>query len=402
MEMNKLVILSKLVLFSEDNIFYSNNLYIVDDFIKENIEVAILASSHTIKTLKNQIPNLYIETIKFYPRENNGLKTEINRLSKNGFLISVLGCVDQDALFAFHCKIPLFNPQIMVGNALVIETKVSSYGLPISNFQDIIDCYKAFDINKNNYFRFDENENFSVISINNANTFGANRDKEEIRIKRIFETNLKANKGNYEQKILLYLLFQLINKVLSDKMFDSVDFWGTFPSSKVSNIETSASFLKEAIRVIVGGKPRSSNGKVPEIFIRHDNMQSKHTNQNRLTNKCDRDFDTLILNPLLKDKIQGKCICIIDDYITNGYSAEATKHILLQAGVQRVIFLSMGKFGTKYFKTNYTLIGDVSKPNYDHSFLGENQLEEYSTEVSYNFYNDIGILDFREILLNFY
>ena len=398
MEMNKLVILSKLVLFSDDNILYPDNLNIVDKFIEENIEVAILGSQYNIQRLISQIPDSYRETINFCSRQDRGLKTKITELSKNGFLISVLGCVDQDALFAFHCKIPLFNPQIMVRNDLVIESKVSSYGLPISNFQDIINCYKAFDINKNNYFRFDENENFSVISINNANTFGANRDKEEIRIKRIFETNLKANKGNYEQKILLYLLFQLINKVLSDKMFDSVDFWGTFPSSKVSNIETSASFLKEAVRVIVGGNPRSSKGVVPEIFIRHTDMQSKHTNRKRLNNKCDGDFDTLILNPLLKDKIQGKCICIIDDYITNGYSAEATKHILLQAGAQQVIFLSMGKFGTKYFKTNYKLTGDVSEANYNHILLNESQLERYSAEVSYDSYNDIGILNFGEIL----
>ena len=37
MEMNKLVILSKLVLFSDDNILYPDNLNIVDKFIEENM-----------------------------------------------------------------------------------------------------------------------------------------------------------------------------------------------------------------------------------------------------------------------------------------------------------------------------------------------------------------------------
>lgn len=395
---NRIIILSKLTLFSSNNQLDMSKLYIVDKFIDDGIQVAILAGVNTIRILRNELPEPYNEKIKFFDRNSRLLKDKIREARKKDFLISILGAVDQDAIFAFNCKIPLFNSQIMLQNDLVVDTKVSSYGLPISNFQDIIDCYKAFDINKDNYFRFDENERFSVVSINNANTMGSNRAMEEIRIKRIFETNLKADNESYNKKILLFLLFQLINKVLSDRMFDSVDFWGTFPSSRVGNTETSASFLKEAVRVIVGGMPIKSRGIVPEILIRHNDMQSKHTNNNRLSYKCNKDFETLILNPLLRDKIRGKCVCIIDDYITNGYSAEAAKHILFQAGVEKVIFLSMGKFGKKYFETNYQLSGDVSNPNYNYAFVNEQELSGYSYRISYDLKNDIGILDFGEIV----
>ena len=123
-------------------------------------------------------------------------------------------------------------------------------------------------------------------------------------------------------------------------------------------------------------------------------MRSKHTSSNRLYNKCDNDFDTLILNPLLIDKVRGKCVCIIDDYITNGYSAEAAKHILFQAGVEKVIFISMGKFGTKYYETNYQLSGDVSNTNYNYTYL--NQREENFVRLDPK--NDIGILNFGGIV----
>lgn len=134
---------------------------------------------------------------------------------------------------------------------------------------------------------------------------------------------------------------------------------GDFPSSKPDNTVTSVSFLKEALRVLIDGKPRRG----PEILIRQMPMRSKHNSSStlRLINKSDKDFDTLIVNPALVDKIKGKVICIIDDYITNGYSAESAKHLLFAAGAKEVIFLSFGKFGRKYHSTNYQIKGDVSK-----------------------------------------
>lgn len=73
-------------------------------------------------------------------------------------------------------------------------------------------------------------------------------------------------------------------------------------------------------------------------------MKSKHSSGlSRLQQKCNRDFETLKINDSLVDRIKGKVICIIDDYITNGYSAEAAKHLLLSAGAKKVIFLSIGK-----------------------------------------------------------
>ncbi|WP_235586145.1 phosphoribosyltransferase [Lactococcus lactis] len=394
--------MSKFILFTKDNRIYSNSLQIIDQFFEAGITVGILAKQSTLDVLRSQIPEQYEkeEKIQLLPRGNDDLKAEIRKLRRSDAIISILGFVQEDAIFSFNCKIPLFNPQPMVEKEsdINIDSKVIDYGLPILDFQDIIDCYKAFDINKDSYFKFEESDKFSVISINNANTMGMNRDEEEIRIKKIFETNLKADSHSREQIVLLCLLFQLIHKVVSDKQFDSVEFWGTFPSSTYGKVDTSASFLKEAIRWIVGGNPRAKKGVPTEIFIRHSSMKSKHSSGScRLSNKCDRDFDTLILNPVLKGKLVGKVVCIIDDYITNGYSAEAAKHILFQAGVSRVIFLSMGKFGYKYFQTNYQINGDVTSAPYPFDFEGEKELGRNSTGISYNQNNDKGILEFGEL-----
>src|SRR5699024_3484183 len=104
-----------------------------------------------------------------------------------------------------------------------------------------------------------------------------------------------------------------------------------------------------------------------------------------------------VLNPDLQGKFIGKTVCIIDDYITNGYSAEAAKHILVHSGAKKVIFLSIGKFGTEYNRTEYRLTMNESN-NYISEFLGEENFNRYAAEVVYNGNSDVEILNFADLI----
>ena len=389
---NKMIFISKLVFFTKDNELIEENLKIADLFDEEDVYLAIIARQSTINILKNKIPKEYENKIKLVNRSSR-TEDKIKDLKKKGAIFGLIGIVKDDAIFSFHCKIPLFNPEGLSNGRVVISDKVKKYGLPIIEFQNVIDCLKAFEIHKEDYFHMCFENNFSVISLNNANTHY--RPEEEARVKQIFETNLKGNKSFRDQRILLLLLFHLINEVTTNPYFDKVDYWGTFPSSNPDNTVTSVSFLKEAVRVLINGGPR----KGPEILIRHMPMRAKHrSGALRLTDKSDKDFDTLIVNPTLIDKIKGKVICIIDDYITNGYSAEAAKHLLFAAGAKEVIFLSFGKFGKKYYSTNYEIKGDVSK-TYSYQFVDEILYgDTFSGIKYYNSDNDLEILNFADLV----
>lgn len=389
---NKMIFISKLVFFTEDNELIEENLKFADLFDKEDVYLTIIARQSTINILKNKIPKEYENKIKLANRSSQ-IKDKIRDLKEKGAIFGLIGIVEDDAIFSFHCKIPLFNPEGLSKGRVVISDKVKKYGLPIIEFQNVVDCLKAFEIHKENYFHMCFENNFSVISLNNANTH--HRPEGEARVKQIFETNLKGNKSVRDQRILLLLLFHLINEVTTNPYFDKVDYWGTFPSSNPDNTVTSVSFLKEAVRVLINSGPR----KGPEILIRNKPMRSKHSSGAlRLTNKSDKDFDTLIVNPTLIDKIKGKVICIIDDYITNGYSAEAAKHLLFAAGAKEVIFLSFGKFGKKYYSTNYEIKGNVSK-TYSYQFVDEILYRDtYSGIKYYNSDNDLEILNFADLV----
>ncbi len=389
-----MIFISKLVFFTEDNELIEGNLKFADLFVNQDVSLAIIARQDTIDILKKKIPTEYEKKIKLVNRSFQ-TKDKIKDLKEQGAIFGLIGIVEDDAIFSFNCRIPLFNPERMSSGRVNISDKVKKYGLPIIEFQNVIDCLKAFEIHKENYFHICFGNNFSVISLNNANTYF--RPEEETRIKQIFETNLKGDKSERDQRILLLLLFHLINEVTTNSYFDKVDYWGTFPSSNPENTVTSVSFLKEAVRVLINGGPR--NG--PEILIRHESMRAKHSSAaaTRLINKSDKDFDTLIVNPTLIKKIKGKVICIIDDYITNGYSAEAAKHVLLAAGAKEVIFLSFGKFGKKYYSTDYEITGDVSTTTYSFEFVDEIlHVDTFSEKKCYNSANDLEIMNFGDLV----
>ncbi|MEB8175280.1 phosphoribosyltransferase [Staphylococcus xylosus] len=391
--MNKLLCISKLLVFNKENMLQSESLKILDELYDNDIQAAIVAKKQSISKMKEQLPSEYKEKVIFFERGSKRIKTTIQEIKKNEkVIICMVGIVDADAIFSFNCKIPLFNIEKLISNPSNISEKVKKYGLPVNKFQDIIDCMKAFDVHKTNYFQMNFGNRFTIMCLNNANYYY--KPKEEVRIKEIFQANLKGDVESRDQKVLLLLLFNLISEISTSQNFDEVDYWGTFPSSDPQNTDTATRFIKESIRYIEGGKP--NNG--PELLIRKQKTQPKHKSGNsRTMYKCKNDFESLIINPQLIDKIEGKVVCIIDDYITNGYSAESAKHLFLKANVKKLIFISIGKFGTDYYSTNYTLDGDITS-KYKSSFKNEVLYNKMNNGINFNFENDKSILEYADYL----
>lgn len=383
---NKLVLLNKLALFNEDNELIQENIQIVDLFYQEDIRIGILARRNTLRELSKHIPEEYKDKILLV---NRGSKTreKIKELKSEGIAFSIVGIVDYDAIFSFNCKIPLFHLESLNTMKIDVGEKVVKYGLLVKTYQDIIDCLKAQEIHRKNYFELNNiNDNYTAISLNNANTHY--RPEKEIRIKQIFESNLKGNEFTRDQKTLQLLFFNLLSEISQNSYFEQVKYWGTFPSSNPNNTNTSISYIKEAVRVLMDGMPQNEK----EILIRYKEMCPKNrSGLSRLEYKCNKDFETLMVNPELKGKLDNEVVCIIDDYMTNGYSAESAKHILFAAGAKKVIFITLGKFGRRYYSTNYSIKGDVFTKSYEYEFKSEKLITNMS---NYNTDNDYQILGF--------
>jgi hypothetical protein len=59
--------------------------------------------------------------------------------------------------------------------------------------------------------------------------------------------------------------------------------------------------------------------------------------------------NTLRLNPDYLQRVQGKCIVVMDDFTTRGYSGECARQLLLEAGVAEVACINVSKYGRDYW-----------------------------------------------------
>ena len=81
------------------------------------------------------------------------------------------------------------------------------------------------------------------------------------------------------------------------------------------------------------------------LFIRHTRTKPRHTNTAEDRTNPDSQLRTINLNPFYKGKLKGQRVVVLDDYLTYGVSFSVAAAFLRQAGVAKVIGVSMGKFG---------------------------------------------------------
>lgn len=350
----KIIIASKYFLFYDNGKIRESAIDMLEQLKTWDISLRIIARRVRHNELNNliryKIPSEYCGMIQCIERGKDGRASiDAERMESS---ISMIAVVDEDAEFAFQTKIPIINPIHFLKDAPVSD-KVKRYGIDFTGIEDVILAVKLLDSHYNNFCEYKENEQFEIVSVLDGNT---NCKPDALRD--LFQVNIKDRYGK-SQRILNLIFYYILSETSHNPIFKEVNYWGNFPSSSGAPNQSMV-FLKEMLRITHGG----SRGD-DQILIRQKPTDKKHyTERNtRLKNKCSKDFDTIIINQRFKSKLKNKVVCIVDDYTTNGYSSEAAKHLLLKAGVKKVIFLAVGKYGKYYCSTQYDLEGNVFKEN---------------------------------------
>lgn len=350
----KIIIASKYFLFYDNGKIRESAIDMLEQLKKWNIGLYIIATENKHPQLRNlvksQIPTQYSSEIMYISRGKNSMDMISNNRLENS--ISMLGVVDEDAVFAFQAKIPIINPIHFLKDAPVGD-KVKKYGIDFTGIEDVIRAVNLLDVHYNNFFEYKESERFEIVSVLDGNT-GRRPDA----LRDLFQVNIKNRYGK-SQRILNLIFYYILSETTHNPIFEEVNYWGNFPSSSGAPNQSMV-FLKEMLRVTRGGSKGDD-----QILIRKKTTAKKHgtASEIRLMNKCSKDFDSIIINPKFKSKLKDKVVCIVDDYTTNGYSSEAAKHLLLKVGVKKVLFLTVGKYGYWYWSTEYNLEGNVFKEN---------------------------------------
>ena len=263
--------------------------------------------------------------------------------------IFVLGCKQMDVALAANSKLLLLRADYAERQNRGESIYTKPYGIPIKDAKSLQVFFDKFLlVTRPWYYRCDVSDTTTMYSLTNANTI--NREKDIVKIADKFRNHLKNGDDSYKEEFLVYFLvstYAIVNE------FVNVDFWGIYPSSN-STFNADLEYYKE--------KARQSYGvRIAEpILMRHTASTKRHSKSTdkRLEVGCDEELSTIIINPYYKNRLKGKTVCIIDDFTNIGSSCETARALLEKAGVKKLIFITLGKFGKIYKKYYYDIKGD--------------------------------------------
>jgi hypothetical protein len=135
----------------------------------------------------------------------------------------------------------------------------------------------------------------------------------------------------------------VVGSVFSDSFYRQVDTWTAYPSSRGG--------INPALGGLVSLVARLFKDRYfDDLLIRH--TQSMDSGTSRL-HDIQVDFynqsNTMRVNPEHRQRIQGKCIVVMDDFTTRGYSGECARQLLLEAGAAEVACINISKYGRDYW-----------------------------------------------------
>ncbi len=108
----------------------------------------------------------------------------------------------------------------------------------------------------------------------------------------------------------------------------------------------------------------------PDLFVRKKDAEDKslvrwrHSQDRSVTlPTIKNEVGTLILNEKYKEKVQGRRVVVLDDFMTTGMSLEWAKALLLSAGAVEVVMVAVGKYPKPH--SRYRFEGSINPYDLD-------------------------------------
>lgn len=380
----KKAILINLDLLKTDNYIDSNVLTDLISNLNEltkDEENAICFYSIDYRTI-NMYEKLYQEE---YPNSNFVFKTRTNvekamesHKDKSNYYV-VVGRKNADFFMAIKHKVLLIVP-----TWITMEEKAEKYGVKVDNIKQLIKFFNTLNNQNYWYSKLQVDDNTSVLSLMDARYgFYAKSYKEKEMIQN-FQNLLKKGISRSYYDILLY---HFLSAMTNTNIFDDITLWGIIPSSDCTLNDNILQF-KETVRGIKRGvQPR--NLSVNNLLIRHKIKEKAHYDKfNRLTYGAEKEFETLLINPEFKTKIESLKkeaklnICIFDDYLTHGNTFESVRNLFNKLGANKIICVSLGSFCTCYKRNDYIMSGDLYNNTYSYRHI--NNMDLHISEFNIN------------------
>lgn len=290
------------------------------------------------------------------PRQSGKVVLGLIEANKGRFAHSdfiVLGASDTDFLMAVNSQTFLIRADWVKK----LGEKIGQYGVPIAKPESIPQVLGWLDDVAPWYFTF-ESEPFEVFALTNAGTI--NEPKHIGLLAQLLRACLKDGVRNYSTAFKLHLMAS----VYKTDIFREAAIWSYYPSSNSSNngCEAMAEF-SDLARITF---KRRAFGP---LFIRHRPSVKRHKVGGDRTDPRSQ-LETVHLNQAYRDKIEGRTVVVLDDYLTKGVSFGVCAALLRTAGAKKIVCVAMGKFGqgSKLYKIK--IDSDPFKPVKKYEYIG--------------------------------
>lgn len=198
-----------------------------------------------------------------------------------------------------------------------------------------------------------------------------------------YRKDVKVGGWTAQSVLILHALTSLSLEGLVDK---AGYYFTIYPSSTPGKVNPMLEDFMENVAKLFHGYYKS------DIMIRA--VQAKDTSLERYNGRHEnatlaQQSNTVHLNLEYKKKIQKHTVVVFDDFTTDGNSLEWARNLLLSGGAERVILITMGKYGkyhTIYSPKNKDVISPYELREYDIS----KQFNQKSERM--NYYPDVEVI----------
>jgi hypothetical protein len=145
-----------------------------------------------------------------------------------------------------------------------------------------------------------------------------------------------------------FIFLHFVGSMFSDPLYRRVDIWTAYPSSG-SGVNSTLNALATLIARIFRDR------YFGDLLVRHTrSIDSGEARTRREQVDFYNQSNTVRVNPNRRQRIQGRCIAVMDDFATRGYSGECARQLLLEAGAAEVVCVNVGKYGPDYWTISRT------------------------------------------------
>ena len=315
----------------------------------------------------------------FYYCLRSEIKSKIDKISRESIVI--IGSKEVDFRLAVNTRVLFICP-----TWLPLEDRAEYYGVCVDNPEQLYLFIRTLNNHDVWYSHLQVDEITQCISLMDARTRYGNMQAGERQMMQAFQMLLKNGINRNYYNILFY---HFLANMTRSELFDDIELFGVMPSSNCSVNPDLFSFM-EQVRFIKNKRipNRLLHGprELQNILVRYKNKPTMHTGSQ--TGRVDlggkNEFDTLIINPEFKEKINKLRsenrfnVLIFDDYMNFGNGFNAVRCLLKYLGANKIIFVSMGMFRSEFHYKDYRINGDVYSP-------GGYTAELLDQKVIYNF-----------------